>query len=207
MAWEWYNINKSFGEQRVLQGVSLLLQEGEMVCLMGASGSGKTTLLSVLAGLIEADAERGEQLQRTMQKKQLHTPRISMVFQEDRLIESKDAFINLALVQKHPWDRERMRQEFAGVGLSEYEHKPAADFSGGMKRRLAIVRAVCAEYDLLLMDEPFKGLDETTKGQVISYVKERTKGRTVLFVTHDLQEATLAGARILRLEELSGKRL
>ena len=95
-----------------------------------------------------------------------------------------------------------MRQEYARVGLADYEGKPVAEFSGGMKRRVAIVRAVCAEAGLVLMDEPYKGLDEESKKQAIRYVREKTAGRTVLMVTHDRLEAEWMEAKILELESL-----
>lgn len=94
--------------------------------------------------------------------------------------------------------RDFLRLEFAAVGLQDYEGKPISQLSGGMKRRVAIVRAVCADSELLLLDEPFTGLDEATKGQVVRYIRERTAGKTVVLVTHDVQDAKALGAQIIR---------
>ena len=84
------------------------------------------------------------------------------------------------------------------MGLAQ-ETEPAETFSGGMKRRLAIARALLAEYDLLVLDEPFRGLDEETKEQVMAAVRERTAGKTVLMVTHDEDEARVMAAHLVRL--------
>ena len=97
--------------------------------------------------------------------------------------------------------REFLRGEFEAVGLHDYEEKPVSQLSGGMKRRVAIVRAVCAEGDLLLLDEPFKGLDDGTKEQVAAYLKSRFAGRTLVMVTHDARDAKLLGARIVMCGE------
>ena len=193
MVVELKNITKKYGGQTVLSHLNLRLEKGERVCLMGASGSGKTTLLSILAGLVKPEGGMVSGVKKGT---------ISMVFQEDRLIEGEDAFSNLSLVLKTKMSLEQMRQEYARIGLVDYEGKPVAEFSGGMKRRVAIVRAVCAEARLVLMDEPYKGLDEESKKQAIRYVREKTAGRTVLMVTHDRLEAEWMGAKILELESL-----
>lgn len=194
---EMKHIQKSYGEQAVLTDFSLSVQDGETVCLMGASGIGKTTLLRILAGLTKPDA--GEVVG-------VQGKKITMVFQEDRLLEWADAFANVELVlgkgAREPKNdlrdmRDFLRAEFDAVGLHDYEGKPVAKLSGGMKRRVAIVRAVCADGELLLLDEPFTGLDEETRNQVADYVKSRAAGRTVIMVTHDAQDAARMGARIV----------
>lgn len=192
------NITKKYKQQTVIADLSLKIEDGGCLCLMGPSGAGKTTLLSIIAGLVEPE---GGMVSGVDKKK------ISMVFQEDRLIEGRDAFANLSLVLKNKPTKEEMRQEFASVGLTDYEDKPVSKFSGGMKRRVAIVRAVCANASLLLMDEPFKGLDEAVKEQVIRYIKKRTKDQTVIMVTHDKAEAEQMGAEIFWMPAPSLKAL
>ena len=133
------HIWKSYGEQRVLADFSLTVEDGEKICLMGASGIGKTTILSILAGLVKPDFGEIEGME---------GKKLSMVFQEDRLLEWADAFENVALIlerKKSGMLREFLRGEFEAVGLHDYEEKPVSQLSGGMKRRVAIVRAVCAE--------------------------------------------------------------
>ena len=189
------HIWKSYGEQRVLADFSLTVEDGEKICLMGASGIGKTTILSILAGLVKPDFGEIEGMD---------GKKLSMVFQEDRLLEWADAFENVALIlerKKSGMLREVLRGEFEAVGLHDYEEKPVSQLSGGMKRRVAIVRAVCAEGDLLLLDEPFKGLDDGTKEQVAAYLKGRFAGRTMVMVTHDARDAKLLGARIVMCGE------
>ncbi|MDE7325593.1 MAG: ATP-binding cassette domain-containing protein [Lachnospiraceae bacterium] len=188
---EMKHIWKSYGEQKVLADFSLTIKEGEKVCLMGASGIGKTTVLSILAGLVRPDA--GEVTG-------IKGKKLSMVFQEDRLIEWADAFENVALVLEQKksqalWDF--LRGEFDAVGLQDYEGKPVAQLSGGMKRRVALVRAVCARGEFLLLDEPFTGLDQGTKEQVAGYLNSRTAKNTVVMVAHDIQDAECLGARIV----------
>ena len=93
-----------------------------------------------------------------------------------------------------------MERHLSDVSLTEYKGKPVRDLSGGMRRRVAIVRALLSDYDLLVMDEPFKGLDDELKKQVISYVKENTNGQTLIIITHDKEEAKLLQAEIVVLD-------
>ncbi len=222
---EMKHIKKSYGNQVVLEDFSLTIPDGGTVCLMGASGAGKTTILRILAGLTKPD--EGEVVG-------VQGGKASMVFQEDRLLEWLDAFANVELVLgrisggTYPAGqgigrsagmsdtkksksakvalRDFLRLEFEAVGLCGYEGKPVSQLSGGMKRRVAIVRAICSQGGLLLLDEPFTGLDEVTKGQAIRYIKERTKGRTVVMVTHDAKDAAHLGAEIIRCGGLGNLR-
>ncbi len=199
---EMKQIKKSYKDQRVLTNFSLLIEDGEKICLMGESGIGKTTILRILAGLTKPDSGEISGLQ---------GKKVSMVFQEERLLEWADAFENVALVlnQKRFGTGKKERktaianfllQEFHAVGLHGYEKKPVAQLSGGMRRRIAIVRALCAEGEILLLDEPFTGLDAATKMRAAEYLKNRAEGRTVIMVTHDLQEAIQIGARVVMVE-------
>lgn len=110
---------------------------------------------------------------------------------------------NLNAHRKKAALRAFLRAEFAAVGLHDYEGKPVSQLSGGMKRRIAVVRAVCAAGGLLLLDEPFTGLDEGTKEQVIHYIKDRAAGRTVVVVTHDAQDAVQMGAKVKEVKACS----
>lgn len=181
------HIEKKYGELTVFSDYSLEIDEGDTVCLMGASGVGKTTLLFMLAGFVKPDKGviRG-----------LEGKKISMVFQEDRLIEWADAFTNVALAANGS-DEAFLRREFDAVGLDGYEDKPVSEQSGGMRRRVALVRAVCAESDVLLLDEPFSGLDEATKQKVIRYLLARKKDRTVILTTHDRADAEKLNAKMI----------
>lgn len=189
---EMEHIQKSYGKQVVLADFSMEVKDGETVCLMGTSGIGKTTLLRILAGLTKPD---GGKILGVQGKK------ITMVFQEDRLIDWADAIANVELVLGKNARRDFLRAELEAVGLHDCEGKPVAQLSGGMKRRVAIVRAVCAGGEILLLDEPFTGLDEQTRKQAADYLKTRTQGRTVIMVTHDVQDAVRLGARVVWVGE------
>ncbi|HKL58930.1 MAG TPA: ATP-binding cassette domain-containing protein [Sphaerochaeta sp.] len=185
-------ISKRYGDTVVFDRFSCTIHPGEVNVLFGASGSGKTTLLRLLMGLEEADEGSLDSLENI---------RISAVFQEDRLCNNLSAFSNVKLVVEPSVSSEQIQEALGAVGLKDAIRKPAKELSGGMKRRVALVRALLATYDLLVLDEPFKGLDEGTKGQVIAYTVEATKGKTVLLVTHDADEAKLMQAKhIIDLE-------
>lgn len=173
-------ISKTYGDNRVLEGFTHDFSEGKITAVMGASGCGKSTLLGILMGLIPPDSGRVERSDDL---------RISAVFQEDRLCENLTAGANLRLVAGRRLSRERAARELAEVGLDGCESKPVRELSGGMKRRVALLRALLAEYDVLFLDEPFKGLDEETKLAVMDYTKRMTSGKTVVFVTHDKEES------------------
>ena len=172
------NITKTFYGQTVLNGFSARLEKGRRYCLIGASGSGKTTLINILLGLMKPDSgsvRRAPEL------------KMSAVFQEDRLLEQMTAAANVALVSKAPADE--IDRLLLRLGIpQESLPQPVSAYSGGMKRRVALARALLADYDVLFLDEPYKGLDEETRGSVINIVQEYTKNKTVLLITHDKKE-------------------
>lgn len=180
------NITKYFGEQCVFDGFSLEIKSGERCCLMGKSGSGKTTILNIVLGFLKPDS--GSVF---IDKKS-----ISVVFQEDRLCEDFSAQSNIKMVCA---DYEKVIACLKSLGLEEHMNKPVRELSGGMKRRVAIGRALSVEADIIIMDEPFKGLDDDTKGSVIAYVKEKTEGKTFLLITHDVEEAKKLGTDIINI--------
>lgn len=183
------NISKAFGDRQVLKNFSHEFATGETTCIMGASGCGKTTLLNVIIGLVPPDS--GEIFG-------VDDLRKSVIFQEDRLCENISAVANLRLVRPS-LSREEAVKMLEAIGLTAVKNQPVREFSGGMKRRVAILRALCAEYDLLLADEPFKGLDEETKLTVMKFFKEQTRGKTVILVTHEQTEAEFFGENTLKL--------
>lgn len=184
------DINKSFNGQQVLKDLNLTFPKGKITCIMGASGVGKTTLAYILMGLLKVDSGDIEGLQ---------DKKVSAVFQEDRLIEHWDAIKNILLICEHKVTKEKAHENLKEIGMTEYEGKSVKNLSGGMRRRVALVRAVLADYDVLIMDEPFKGLDESLKKQVINYIKKRTEGKTVLIITHDKEEVALLDASIITI--------
>lgn len=184
------NISKRYDDTIVFNNFNIILKEQQITCIMGPSGSGKTTLIHILMGLVKVDTGKVEGL--TGKK-------ITVVFQENRLCENIDAIRNVQIVCDKKITDLQVKQEFKEVGLTEYEHKPAAELSGGMKRRVAIVRAVLPDSEVIIMDEPFKGLDDQLKEQVIRYVKRKTKGKTVIIVTHDKAEVDALSADIISI--------
>ena len=184
------NLSKSYEGTPVLENLSLTLTDSKPVCLMGPSGRGKTTLFSILLGLIKADSGS---ITGTENKK------FSAVFQEDRLCPQLSALMNLAIVQDNP-DKIQLSMLLGKMGLTEDEiRRPVSQLSGGQKRRVAILRALVSDSDVVLMDEPFKGLDEDTRRVVINQVKDQLAGRILLVITHDEQDAQLLDADIIEL--------
>lgn len=164
------NVEKSFGDCVVLKGCSAVYEPGGTYYLTSPSGSGKTTRLHLLAGLLEPDA--GE----------ITAPSsVGMVFQEDRLCEDYDAVKNVELVTG---DRERAKQALLELLPPEALHKPCLQLSGGMKRRVAIVRAAESGAEALLLDEPFTGLDAGTRERAGEYIERHRAGRTLIVATH-----------------------
>ena len=184
------NITKTYGDKLVLDHFSAEIPEGRTTCILGPSGCGKTTLLHILLGILPFD--EGEITG-------LEGRRVSAIFQEDRLCENLSVLRNLLLVMKEAPAKEILQAELAAVGLEGEEHTPAGDLSGGMKRRVAILRALLVDPDVIILDEPFAALDEERKHAVIAYVREKTAGKTLILVTHDPEEAQLLGADILQM--------
>jgi NitT/TauT family transport system ATP-binding protein len=172
--------------------VQLCLEAGRSYCLMGPSGQGKTTLLRILMGLEQPDAGRISGIARQ---------RISAVFQEDRLCEYLDSVDNIRIACGKLVSRRMAEDVCCQLLEEEAVHRPVRELSGGMKRRAAIARALLSASDVILMDEPFAGLDQETKRQTIRRIRENLGGRTLLVVTHCEEDAVLLGAEILRLQD------
>ena len=189
MALKAENITKRFGDNNVINGFSHEFAGGSFTCVMGASGCGKTTLMNVLLGVLTPDS--GTVTGNDVRK--------SAVFQEDRLCENLSALSNLRLVMRGKPDRALIEAELDAVGLSCCADKPVRELSGGMKRRIALLRALLAEYEILFLDEPFKGLDDATKQTVMEYCKLKTASRTVILITHDKSEAEFFGGETINL--------
>ena len=176
---ETIHLSKAFDGRPVLQDVNIRLEKGVHYALMGPSGCGKTTLLNLLLGLIKPDSgavKRADGL------------KMSAVFQENRLLEQMTAAANVALVSKA--GSAQIEQLLLRLGIpKESLPQPVSTYSGGMKRRVSLARALLAEYDVLFLDEPYKGLDEETRKTVMQITAEFTAGKTVLLITHDKTEA------------------
>ena len=183
------NLCKSFGEKQVLKDVNAVIKEKRTTCLMGQSGVGKTTLLNIMMGLEKADSGVIENLPKLK----------SAVFQENRLCESFSVITNIKMANGSLSD-DTIMEHLKAVGLENEAKSKVSTLSGGMKRRVALVRAILALKDVLFLDEPFKGLDEETLATVQNYLYQNTKGLTVVMVTHQAEDAKALGAEILYLK-------
>lgn len=181
---------KSYGGEQVLSDISFTAPAGAVTCLMAPSGRGKTTLLRILLGLERPDSGAVEPAEHC---------RWSAVFQEDRLLEQLDARENLRFVLGKTYDEETAAALLAELGLGDVGSKNVREYSGGMKRRLSLARALLAEADALVLDEPFTGLDGESREKCLAAIRQRIGNRPVLLVTHDETDAQGLEARILRL--------
>jgi len=182
-------LSKSFGTNQVLVDFNITFPEQELTCLMGPSGCGKTTLLNILMGFILPDegSVRG-------------VPKLkSAVFQEDRLCESFNAISNIRLVCDRKVNTDKIISHLKKIGLKDSLDQPVSEFSGGMKRRVAIVRSILAKSDVLFLDEPFKGLDVETKKDAMQYLRDNMQGKTVIMVTHSIEEVKALHGRLITM--------
>ena len=169
------NITKSFDGRLVLEDINIVCRPGEICRLTGASGSGKTTLLRILAGLTEPDGGS------------CSLPgACSMVFQEDRLCEEYSAVRNLELVTgtgtEAGAEAEKALETLLG---KDAVHRPCSRLSGGMKRRVALVRAMETDSAYVLLDEPFTGMDAETRRLAQEYVRRKLEGRILVIASHE----------------------
>lgn len=164
------HVCKSFGSQQVLSDFSAVYEAGQTYILDSPSGSGKTTLLNILAGILKPDSGGME-----------GGGMCSMVFQEDRLCLDYSAVKNVELVTGNPVQARVALEELLDPGTLE---KPCRELSGGMKRRVALTRAMEAESEYVLLDEPFTGMDADTRAQAEEYIRRKQKGRMIVLVTH-----------------------
>lgn len=180
MSIEISNGTKKYGDKAVLSGVNHTFEDGKHYVIMGESGCGKTTLLRCILGLEKLDDGSISYSGKKM----------SVVFQEPRLIEQKNALINVSLVIKNAKKQEeRIKEQLTRVGLGENMMKPVKKLSGGMKQRVSIVRGMIVDADTYILDEPFKGLDENTKQLVMEYISQCCENKTMILVTHERVEA------------------
>ena len=178
---------KSFGGRTVLRDLTFTAGPG-ITAVMAPSGTGKTTLLRILLGLERPDSGTVEGLA---------GKRLTAVFQEDRLLEHLSAEGNLRFVLGRVYDPAAARALLDRLGLPDTGAQPVREFSGGMKRRLALARALLAPFDALALDEPFTGLDRENRDLALACIRETAGDRPVLLVTHDAADA--AGSPVVTL--------
>lgn len=197
------NISKSFENERIIRQISLTLQEGELVSLLGVSGGGKTTLFNIIAGLKEPDEGKVYLEGKDITGK---PGNVSYMLQKDLLLPYRTIVDNVALPliirgMNKKEAREKASTYFEEFGLEGTQKKYPAQLSGGMKQRAALLRTYLFSEKVALLDEPFSALDMLTKGAVHEWylnVMEKIKLST-LFITHDIDEAILLSDRIYLL--------
>lgn len=213
---ETQNLVKTYGRGssiiRALDDVTLTIDRGEFVAVIGASGSGKSTLMNMLGGLDKPDggdiAIAGQSLGR-MSKRALayfRNETIGFVFQQFQLLPKKSALTNVRLPMQYRRPRldqetERARRSLERVGLGDRIHHKPTQLSGGQQQRVAIARALVGEPKLLLTDEPTGALDSKTSTSVMELLVELNRqGITIVLITHDKEVADYAG-RVITMRD------
>lgn len=169
------NLNKSFGEKIVIKNYSDIIKAQKVNFIIAKSGAGKTTLVKIMMGLEKADSGYISNM---------NNIKISAVFQEDRLCEKLDAVANIRLINPEN-SKEYILKKLEEFGLKDINGKKIENLSGGMKRRVSILRAILAKFDIIFFDEPFQGLDYDTKINTINQINKHIKGKTAIIITHD----------------------
>ncbi|MCL2201534.1 MAG: ATP-binding cassette domain-containing protein [Oscillospiraceae bacterium] len=183
------NLNKAFGNVVVLENFCLELPDSGVVAFMSPSGSGKTTLIRILAGIEKADGGEANVCKK----------KLSMVFQENRLLPGVTAAGNVMSVLKKGTTREEMAISWLDkMGIKTASHLFPRQLSGGMQRRLSIARAMAYGGDLMILDEPFTGLDTATRKRIYPHIFDETRSkRLTILVTHDRAEAESIADRLI----------
>ncbi len=203
------NVSKSFGDNNVLKDISIELNKGELVCLLGVSGGGKTTLFNIISGLLSPDSGQVLLDEKEITNQPGH---ISYMLQKDLLlpyitIEDNVALPLLLKGKKKKEARKQVSPMFEQFGLEGTQKKYPAQLSGGMRQRAALLRTYMFSKDVALLDEPFSALDTLTKSAMHKWylnVMEKIQLST-LFITHDIDEAILISDRIYLLSGSLGK--
>lgn len=179
---------KSYENRPIFENLNMQFSSEKPTCIMGSSGIGKTTLMSIILGIATPDKGTVEITDGDI---------FSAVFQEDRLCEELSAMMNVAITANKT-DANLIINNFKILGLEEENlRRPVKELSGGQRRRVAILRAIMAESDGIIMDEPFKGLDVDTKQAVTAFITNNLNGRLLLVITHDKADAKLLNANVV----------
>jgi len=190
------NLSKSYGELVVLKDLTMEFPESKVTCILGPSGCGKTTLLNIVTGAIGCDS--GEVIGFDKES-------MSFIFQEDRLIQWRTVEEILEFVLKGKMSEDEIKKittkYLRAVGMEEYRGYYPNKLSGGMRQRVAIIRAFMYPSKVLIMDEPFKSLDSETKRNVVECFRNlmTQEKRTTILVTHDMEEAKYLADTIITL--------
>lgn len=185
------DISKSYGNRTVLKNFNIEIREGQTTFVLGKSGSGKTTFSKIVLGLEKID---------TGEISGLEGKKISVVFQEDRLMENMTIGSNFKMTVDSHINSKQIIEKMEKIGLFQSLETKISELSGGMKRRISILRAFLIEFDLIVMDEPFRGLDDETKEIVMNFVIQNIKGKTAIIITHNKDEVEYFAEKIKELQ-------
>ena len=188
------HITKRFADTEAIRDLSITFPEGAIVAIMGPSGCGKTTILKLLAGLLSPD--EGELV--------CDASQISYVFQEPRLLPWRTVVDNIRLAHhKKQSPPTRAAQEWLQeLGIGDCADRYPEELSGGMRQRVSIARALYYDSDLLLLDEPFQGLDEANRKKIMALIRQTRSapGKLTIFITHDKAEAAYLADTIVTFD-------
>jgi NitT/TauT family transport system ATP-binding protein len=202
-------LNKHFGDLEVLQHIDLDVRRGEFISIVGPSGCGKTTFLRIIGGLEQSDSGEAR-----LDDRRITGPGKDrgFVFQQDNLLPWRTILSNTEIGPEISGDRsaeqrERIKKLLKLVGLSGFENYYPRQLSGGMRQRVNLARALAVDPDLLLMDEPFSALDAQTREIMqTELMRIWEEGRkTVLFVTHQIDEAVYLSDRVFVFARRPGR--
>jgi phospholipid/cholesterol/gamma-HCH transport system ATP-binding protein len=209
------NLYKSFGKNKILKGINIIANKGESLVILGRSGSGKSVTIKCLVGLVEPDKGKikifGTEIT-TLNDNELNDirSRIGFMFQNGALYDSMSIRQNLTFTLKHHTRNlpeseidSKINDALESVGLKESIDKMPAELSGGMKKRIALARAIIVKPEIILYDEPTSGLDTITSREIsdlIMSVQEKYK-TTSIIITHDMPCAKRTANRIIILKE------
>lgn len=186
---ECHRLGFSYGERMIFDHLSFKIPELGIFAMMGPSGIGKSSLLKILSGILRPDAGTISGLE---------TKRVGIVFQEDRLLPWYSALKNVMLAMDTP-SKEKAAGFLEAFEIENMNALPAV-LSGGMRRRIALARAAAFAPDVLLLDEPFAGIDEDLKKRIIPFIKKTAP--LIIFITHDVDETNGMNAqKILTLND------
>lgn len=181
-------VSFSYGDKTILSDFELKMADGERTAVLGPSGSGKTTLMKLAAGLEKAKSGAVE----------ASFKKASFLFQEDRLLPWCTAKENITFVGAS----DKLSQKLLdSAGIGEYSDKLPEELSGGMKRRLAIARALAVDADTFFIDEPLHGLDLKSAKDMLGLIAEKIEGKSALIITHSPEEAFKLAQRIIIVGE------
>ena len=209
MTLELRGIELARGGKTILDGVSLTVADGEIVCLTGPSGSGKTTLLRVVAGLSAPDAGTVMFAGADLRDVPVHRREFGLVFQDHALFPHRDVAANVAFGLRMQGVRRRelasrVAAQLELVGLADAGRRDVTTLSGGEQQRVALARALAPRPRLLLLDEPLASLDRELRDRLALDLRRilREVGISAIHVTHDLAEAATVGDRTVALASL-----